>query len=150
MANILKVTPRRLKLSELGSSLKAGKLTREQVLSLGIGHILSMGHQSIQGHGQCAYMGKENSCCAAAPFISDYTPQMEGKGWGTLVEELGQSPEHESQIKWLQDIHDSTYMWQLEPTRRVSYIENKLLERFNFHGMLVLETPPPKQTELKI
>lgn len=48
----------------------------QELLAISVQHIRKQGRPSLNGFG-CAYRGDDGAQCAAAPFITDYTPEMD-------------------------------------------------------------------------
>lgn len=92
------------KLGEYGDKLPT--MTEQEVFNVAVTHLLEQGEKSEYEKGNCVYNGPEGLCCAAAPFIEDYDPNMEGKSWYGLTDSYCQSHKHSTLIKRLQDIHD--------------------------------------------
>lgn len=113
------IKPQLLKLGELGERLP--KLTMEEVIFYGIGHLLALPKASSIGS-DCVYKGSDALCCAAAPFISHYHPEMEEIDWLGLVSEHGQSENHQNIIVMLQTLHDDRDFWMLSLDSKVERI----------------------------
>jgi hypothetical protein len=74
-------------------------------------HILKQKRKAFEG-GSCRYRTTEGLGCAAAPFIKDYSPDMEGTNWKGLVHYYDNSPldplavKHVEFVRQLQSLHD--------------------------------------------
>ena len=112
-------------LGELGSKLSS--MTRLEVLYAGIGHILALPQQSAGEGGVCLYSGPEGVCCAAAPFIKEYNPNMEENDYESMLEEFEQPERNRVSINLLQDIHDNSSIWNLDTLdEKVEFINGYL------------------------
>lgn len=84
------------------------KATAQEVYSQVRNHLLTQKIQSmIEFHG-CQYHGPDGLMCAAGCLVSntEYLPEMEGKGWGYLVDRKMVPDAHHELISELQAIHD--------------------------------------------
>jgi hypothetical protein len=83
-------------------------MTAQEVLEASAIHLFEQSRMSISTDlDDCVYNGPGNICCAAGIFIQGYTPSMEKKTWGALVEDFNQSDKHTKLVRSLQCIHDS-------------------------------------------
>lgn len=92
------------KLGEYGD--KIATMTAQEVFDVGVEHLLTQMKKSVNTDDKCVYDGGD-VCCAAAPFIKDYTPDMENKIWVWLVDGYDVSDNHSKLIDRLQQIHDN-------------------------------------------
>lgn len=90
------------RLCEYGHQL--GSMTAQEVFTVAKEHLLSQGERSSRS-GVCKYNGGD-VCCAAAPFVLTYNPEMEGNGWLRLVKQGVVDEKHCYLIALLQKIHD--------------------------------------------
>ena len=116
----------------------AANMTAQEVFDAGAAHLLEQGKKSIRHRPNvapmCAYSALNNLSCGAAPFIQDYSPDMEGESWEVLVEEYGQAEEHLHLICALQNCHDAykSKDWQ-EVLKRLAHLhklEDSVLENY--------------------
>ena len=101
-------------------------MTAMQVIEAARSHLLNQGVKSMNKEGDCLYKGKK-SCCAAAIFIQNYTPAMEGTQWDTLIAHHKQTSTHKDLVQDLQEIHDNyeVEQWKAE----LDELENVYLNR---------------------
>lgn len=100
------------KLGQYGKQLS--EMTEQQVFDVVVEHLLTQQMQSTDDQGDCVYMG-DNICCAAAPFIQDYDPSLEGNDWDNVVDTSCADDNHQDFISLLQNIHDSEFDVQKWP-----------------------------------
>lgn len=91
------------KLGEYGDKLET--MTAQEVFDVAATHLLEQGVRSVNNH-VCRYEGG-SVCCAAAPFIKNYTSDMENSTYPALVTQHGQPDAHETLVAQLQMIHDN-------------------------------------------
>jgi hypothetical protein len=84
--------------------------TEQQVFDQVARHLLTQNKKSLDvcTH-SCVYSDGSGLMCAAGCLMSDeeYSPDMEGFGWLSLVNEGKVSENHDHMIRTLQSIHDS-------------------------------------------
>ena len=97
------------KLGEYGDKLQT--MTAQEAFDAAATHLLEQGCRS-ESDGRCRYNG-DGVCCAAAPFIRNYSPELEDIDWLSVVRRKAASKNHLDLIEKLQRIHDSTSpkMW---------------------------------------
>lgn len=96
------------KLGQFGEQL--GSMTAQEVFNIAVEHLLLQDKQSYSEElDNCVYNG-DGVCCAAAPFIKDYKPEMENKNWG----EIRHTSKHKYLLARLQASHDSEN-WECLP-----------------------------------
>ena len=102
-------------------------MSAQEVLDAVKEHLLEQGEPSLrQGSSyRCAYKGIGGKCCAAAIFIKDYSPGMEGQSWTGLVESFNQCDNHKNLIRNLQKIHDAC-----PPEEWEEYLDEVRLKEF--------------------
>ena len=85
------------------------KATAQQVFDHISRHLLHQNERSNE-HGKCLYYSSNSLKCAAGCLISDeeYGEEMEGQGWGDLVDMEMVPPHHMRLIMILQQMHDVT------------------------------------------
>lgn len=84
-------------------------MTAQEVFDEASKHLLTQNKKSwYDSDGSCAYNGPNGTCCAAAPFLKGYEPDMECKGYIVLVEMFNQPEDHKLLMCGLQKIHDHT------------------------------------------
>lgn len=95
------------KLGEYGDKLET--MTAQEVFNVACDHLLTQMKQSVEyvydineGIAKCLYNGGDGICCAAAPFIKNYSKEMEGKGWKAV----SHTSSHDDLIVDLQQLHD--------------------------------------------
>ena len=117
----------------------AAEMTAQEVFDAGAVHLLEQGKKSIrvnasQGESMCAYSGSEGLVCGAAPFVQNYTPDMETRGWGSLVKEYGQTEAHSNLIRALQQCHDTispdNWKWTLDKIAVGKRLSPAILENY--------------------
>lgn len=99
------------------------KMNEQQVFDAAVEHLLTQGASAMdEKNKNCAYNGGD-LCCAAAPFIPNYTPAMEEKTWrflrgmsgnegeGDLLVHLDIDGEVDRLIITLQQIHDASTVY---------------------------------------
>lgn len=119
--------------------------TAQEVFNQAAIHLLTQGVRAAGPHkidpcvSMSMYRGINNTACAAGCFIADdeYSKDMEGKFWGTLVD-MGIVPDnHADLIGQLQKVHDTTepdtwYQELLGIAENHCLNKNILLLSFNF------------------
>ena len=107
------------KLGEYGEKLET--MTAQEVFNVGCDHLLTQGEKSDGGDGEysCVYNGDDNLCCAAAPFIQEYSHEMEDHSWSQLCDLFGQPSNQREIIQLLQRVHDNCPVseWPVELSR---------------------------------
>lgn len=106
------------------------KATPQEVFDQVRDHLLKQMAKSLdrkKGGYKCAYRGDNGLTCAAGCLIGDeeYTSEMEGMGWASLVYKFDITKNNSRLINELQMIHDATFpeYWELEL--------EKLAKRYN-------------------
>lgn len=131
--NKLKVTPKLLKIGELADDLPT--MSAYDVIQAVAGHLMAMDAPCRVPDNSdlpelCVYNGANGACCAAAPFIKDYTSDMEGNSWRELLSGFtGQSESLCELIGELQKVHDGDIFWE-ESTdeKKLGYIVESIGE----------------------
>ena len=86
----------------------AAEMTAQEVFDAGAAHLLEQGRKSLRMNTRlCAYSSPSGLICGAAPFVQNYTSDMESAGWSELVEDFGQTVDHCSLIEGIQNCHDA-------------------------------------------
>jgi hypothetical protein len=93
------------KLGEYGDKIET--MTAQEVFDVAATHLLEQGERSKDDSFNCQYDGG-SVCCAAAPFIKNYTSDMENSTYPEVVTGYGQPDTHETLVAQLQIIHDTT------------------------------------------
>ena len=114
----------------------AAEMTAQEVFDAGASHLLEQGRKSLRAEkkSNCLYSGPDGRICGAAPFVQNYSSDMEGQSWEELVKEFGQTEEHLHLIGALQDCHDSYKPkdWQarLKRLAHLYKLEDSVLEKY--------------------
>ncbi len=110
------------KLGQFGDQLES--MTAQEVFNIAVEHLLLQDKQSYSEElANCVYNG-DGVCCAAAPFIKDYKPEMEGKGWKSIRH----TNNHKLLLCSLQMAHDRDD-WE--------YLPNELKAVAEWHGLVM-------------
>lgn len=85
--------------------------TAQQVFDQVARHLLTQGRKSVateHGGSICVYRSPDGLKCAAGCLIADgeYSPKMEGIGWGGLIAEYAVPKQHANLVCALQHVHD--------------------------------------------
>lgn len=83
-------------------------MTAQEVFDEASKHLLTQNKKSMNEEEVCTYNGPDGLCCAAAPFLKRYEPDMEEKSYHSLIGEFNQPEDHKLLIYGLQEIHDRT------------------------------------------
>ena len=83
-------------------------MTAQEVFDEASKHLLTQNKKSMNEEEVCTYNGPDGLCCAAAPFLKRYEPDMEWKGYPALITIFNQPENHKSLMCDLQGIHDHT------------------------------------------
>lgn len=88
------------KLGEYGEILET--MTAQEVFDVACEHLITQNKRSMDSDDDsCLYKG-DGVCCAAAPFIKEYSDKLEGLPWW----DVRHTESHELLICDLQSIHD--------------------------------------------
>ena len=119
----------------------AAEMTAQEVFDAGAAHLLEQGKQSVRLNisnmeYMCAYSSPSGLLCGAAPFIQNYSPDMEGESWDGLIAEYGQTVDHCHLIASLQDCHDldcpDNWESALEDIAEEHDLSTKVLENYEY------------------
>jgi len=126
------------KLGQYGEALE--QMTEQKVFDVTVRHLLEQGEQSLttsceEGQTICAYSGTDGLCCAAAPFIRNYSADLEMETWKQVVGMGAASSANMDLILTLQRLHDAKQIekWYscLSSVAEVFKLNTKILEEYS-------------------
>ena len=109
--------------------------TAQEVFDHVVNHLLTQNKQSLSpdyGGVSCLYRGENGLKCGAGCIIADdeYNPKLEGRSWGTLVEEKNVPVNHRYLIAALQSVHDDNKVINWKQALRNIAVEFNLNHNF--------------------
>ena len=126
------------KLGQYGEALE--HMTEQEVFDVTVRHLLEQGDKSLttfceQSLTICAYKGKNGLCCSAAPFIRNYSADLEMEIWEEVVGMGAASSANMDLILTLQRLHDTKQVekWYscLSSVAEVFKLNTKVLEEYS-------------------
>jgi hypothetical protein len=128
-------------------------MNREQILqdllNISVKHVRRQGHPSMKG-GTCAYRGDGGLQCAAAPFITNYSPDMDDKNlnFRALLEKFPGAvlPESEREAEFVRHVLQAAHDTAAGKTNFMKSYHEQLCDRlfwFNEKEKTKIVVPPP-------